>query len=202
MKIFVDIGAHKGKVLKIVLRKEYNFDKIYSFEPVKDNCDFIKENYPDDRLTVNYFGLLNETCSSLIYCAGSMGGSIFEEKPQKEKKMYPGSELCKFVKASDWFIENISADDHVVVKMNCEGAEVDILNDLLSSGEYDKINHIMIDFDVRKIRGKEHLGKKMINKLDKLGKTNYILNYEIRKGGKKHHQRIEYWLKNVEEGGL
>ncbi len=193
-KIFLDIGAHKGKVLRIALDKKYNFDKLYSFEPVKDSCGVIKRDYPNDRLIINYFGLLDKSCEQLVYSAGSKGGSIFEEKPQPEKDKFPTSELCKFVKASDWFRENLSTDDYIVVKMNCEGAEVGILNDLLSSGEYDKIDHIMIDFDVGKIESKKYLEKEMINKLNKLGKTNYILNYEIREGGDKHHQRITYWL--------
>jgi len=198
MNIFLDIGAHKGQTLKTSLEKKYNFDKLYVFEPVKENYDFIKENYVDDRLVVNGFGLFDKTCEQLIYCAGSQGGSIFEEKPQPEKKLYPNNISCQFVRASDWFKDNLSINDYIVAVMNCEGAEIDILNDLLSSGEYDKIDHIMIDFDVRKIESKKHLEKEMITKLNRLGKSNFILNYEIRKGGPK--ERIKYWLETFVEG--
>ena len=200
MRIFLDIGAHKGKILEIALRQRYNFDKLYSFDPVKENCDFIKETYIDDRLVINAFGLLDKTCEQLIYCPGSQGASIFKKKPQKERKKYPNNELCRFVKASDWFKNNLSVNDYIIVTMNCEGQEIDILNDLLFSGEYDKIDHIMIDFDVRKIEGMKHLEKEINEKLNKLWISNYILNYEIRKGGPKHHQRIEYWLKKFVDG--
>jgi len=200
MRKFLDIGAHKGRVLKIALHKKYNFDRLYSFEPVKENCDFIREVYIDDRLVVNDFGLLDKTCEQLIYCAGSQGASVFKKKPQPEKKKYLNDELCQFVKASDWFKDNLSVNDYIVVTMNCEGSEIDILNDLLSSGEYDKIDYIMIDFDVRKIEGMKHLEKEMIKKLNKLGKSNYILNYEIRDKGAKHRERIEYWLKTYVKG--
>lgn len=194
MRIFLDIGAHEGSTLQTVLDKKYNFDKIYSFEPVKTNYKYLQRNYVDERLTINEFGLLNETCEHLIYCAGAEGGSVFKNKRQKQKKKYPNSELCKFVKASDWFKDNLSHDDYVFGKINCEGAEIDILNDLLDSGEYDKLDHILIYFDVRKIKGKEYLEKEMIRRLNKLGKTNYLPAGDIRKGGKDFKERREYWL--------
>lgn len=195
-RIFLDIGAHTGETISVVLNPKYKFDIIYSFEPVKNNCEIIKNKFSDRRLILNNFGLLNKTCSELIYCAGALGGSIFKDKSQHDTDQYPNNELCHFVRATDWFSENISDDGYVVVKMNVEGAEIPILNDLIKSNEYKKINHLLIAFDIIKIKHKKHLKNKMIKKLND-NKINFTSTTKLKKAGKTHDKKINYWLSKI-----
>jgi hypothetical protein len=151
--------------------------------------------------------LLDETCDKPIFNPGHIGSSIFNEK----KNIDDSTELCKFVKASTWFSENITNEDNVIVKINVEGSEIAVLNDLIDSGEYKKIKHILISFDIDKIPGKEHEKSEMLLKFHKLGLFNYLISGQLKyivrrmlsKESEKYHsdheQVIECWLKLLGE---
>ncbi|MFA5830886.1 MAG: class I SAM-dependent methyltransferase [Candidatus Paceibacterota bacterium] len=158
MKIFLDIGAWKGDTAKSVLTSKHDFDKIYCFEPQLDLCDAIRSlNNP--KIKIEEFGLWNKTCAVPLYMEANsksrkatIGATVYEDKFSGPKKLPNGN----MMKASDWFCANLNADDYIVMKMNCEGAECDILEDLMDSGEFDKVDVLMVDFDVRKIPSQKH----------------------------------------------
>jgi hypothetical protein len=56
----------------------------------------------------------------------------------------------QLVRAREWFADNLSDGDIVFMKLTCEGAEVDIVEDLLDGDELRTIYNVMITFDVRK----------------------------------------------------
>ena len=146
MKIFIDVGGHLGETVEAVLDPGYGFEKIYSFEPVSSCAEAIRA-INDRRLVVIEAGLSNSDREAMIFGAGSVGASIYQDHPDARG----GAERCRFVDATKWFRENLSTGDRVYMKLNCEGSECDILENLLDSGEYSKITHVMIDFDARKI---------------------------------------------------
>ena len=151
MRIFLDVGAYNGNTAAAVLQDTLKFDKIYCFEPIPAFCKAIRE-MKSDKIVVCEFGLWKETSTKNIYEAHSPGASIFIDKfrnPIVETQV-------KMVKASDWFAENIKDTDEVYLKLNCEGAECDILSDLMDSGQYKKISVLMVDFDARKIPSQKH----------------------------------------------
>ncbi|MBS3741978.1 MAG: FkbM family methyltransferase [Candidatus Cloacimonetes bacterium] len=201
MKVFIDIGAHIGETLQEVRKPEYGFDKIYAFEPVIGNCGFIIDNFHDSRICILPYGLLNKTAELKVYNPGSDGATIFKNKKGVvENKL---ETVCQFIKASLWFKEDVNADDENIVKINAEGSEVAIINDLLSNDEYDKIDKIFIDFDVRKIPEMKHLEKKTIKKLEKLGYTNFVTQNDIKRRGKHPvdvaGNRIKDWLGDAKD---
>ena len=154
MKIFLDVGAHKGQTVKIVQESRYNFDKIICFEPSKECIPYI-EAIDDTRIIINQFGLWKKTKKSNLIMSGDVGASIFKDKTDIEQI---NIEEIQLVKVSDWIKENIKSDDIVIMKINCEGSECDILDDLINSGHIYDLYNIMVHFDVRKIpsqRGRE-----------------------------------------------
>ena len=162
MRIFLDVGAYMGETAKAVLTSTHHFDKIYCFEPQTLLCDIIKK-LSEDKITVCEFGLWNCDCVKFLYSGRRKdGASIY---PDKFAKRDVSSVECRFVKASVWFSENIKPDDYAVLKLNCEGAECDILDDLFQSGEYKKINALMVDFDVRKSPSQKHKENEIREKL-------------------------------------
>jgi len=191
MKIFLDIGGHHGETAKIALEKKYDFDRVYSFEPVHECCEIIKK-MDDKRLSVQEFGLWDRDCVKKLYAPGSKGASVYKDKFKKRV----GSRTIKLKSASKWFKKNIKESDNVYLKINCEGAEIAILEDLIRSKEYKKIAVLMVDFDVRKIPSQKHLMGKMKKKLNKLGIYNifYIDEYHLGKGT--HSYFTHYWLDN------
>lgn len=190
--IFLDIGAYTGDTARVALR--YNFDLVHAFEPVHTRIDI-----KNDRFILHKFGLLDKDCERNIYYPGNMGGSIFKNKRQRGRERPP--QKCVFKKASDWFRDNIT--DPVLVKINVEGAEIAILNDLIDSGEYRKIKHLLVCFDIIKVPGKEYLFGEMIKKFKKFGIDNYTITGSlkpiVRKSGKKANMDniLIYWFSSL-----
>lgn len=195
MKIFLDVGAHIGETLKIALEDKYGFDKLYCFEPVPECCNAIRSAYKDKRVAVCEYGLWNEDCIKKLYNPkgkGFRGASVFIDKFRREVSQQD----VKMVRASEWFSQNLKVEDKVYLKLNCEGAECAILDDLIESGQYQKIDVLMADFDVRKIPSQRHLMPIMKAKLNKLGirRIFYIDEYNLGRGT--HSYFTHYWLDN------
>ena len=191
MKIFLDVGAHIGQTLEVALEKKYSFGKIYCFEPVRQYWGVLKKNQ-DDRIVICEYGLWNENCTKKIYAPKSMGASLFDDKFNGAVE----SQNIKLVSASNWFRQYLKKDDQVYLKLNCEGAECAILDDLIKSNEYQKIDVLMVDFDVRKIPSQKHLVDEMKAKVLKLGipQVFYIDKNPRRKLTPADFTR--YWLEN------
>jgi len=189
VKVFLDVGAHEGSSLHAVRDPKYGFDRIYSFEPAPP-CWAALEAVADGRVTVCRFGLWNRTCEQALYDPGSRGGSLFEDKFRST----PPTELSQFVRATDWFHEHLGAADEIYVKLNCEGAECDIVEDLLDSGELARVRSVMIDPDVRKIPSLAHREREVRERLAASGLTNYLMEEDVMVG-ETHRARIQNWLR-------
>jgi FkbM family methyltransferase len=186
MKVFLDVGAHVGQTLRAVLDPGYRFDKVYCFEP-SQACLHILTGFADRRVTILPFGLWKQTSDRKIYDPGSIGASIFDDKPNTGF-----SETASFVRASDWFRNNVSPGYAVYLKLNCEGSECDILDDLIDSGEIHKVDYAMIHFDVRKIPSQRHREAEVTNRLRELG-IRYWEAGDVMKGPS-HVARVQNWL--------
>lgn len=189
MKVFLDVGAHDGGTLHAVRDPKYAFERIYCFEPASA-CWADLQAIRDDRVRICRFGLWNETCEQPLYAPGSGGASLFQEKFRDE----PSTEVCRFVRASDWFRDNLAPDDEIFLKLNCEGAECDIVNDLLESMALARVSSVMIDPDVRKIPSLAHREGELHERLTVSGLTNYFMRDEVMVGAT-HHARIQNWLR-------
>src|SRR5262249_49620805 len=151
MKVFLDVGAHAGWTLMAVRDPKYRFDHIYCFEPASA-CWPALERLADRRVTICRFGLWNRTAAQTLYDAGSRTASLYADKFEETRS----EEEVELVRATDWFCEHLRVGDEVYLKLNCEGAEADIVEDLLESGEFARLRAVMIDPDVRKIPSQRH----------------------------------------------
>lgn len=194
-KIFLDVGAHIGQTTKIALEKKYKFDKVYCFEPVKKCADVLK-TLDNPRIEVCEFGFWDKNCKKPIYKPTSKSASIYRDKFRENVD----SEEIELKKISEWFKENIKKDDKVYLKLNCEGAECTILDDLATSGEYKKVNVLMADFDVRKIPSQRHrmsLTKDKLRNLNpEIPKMFFIDEYKLGHGT--HNYFTHFWLDESE----
>lgn len=198
MRVFLDVGAHEGSTLHAVRDPKYAFDRIYCFEPASA-CWPALEAVADARVEVCRFGLWKETAERRLYDPGSRGASLFADKFTSE----PAGEVCRFVRATDWFRDRLAADDEIYVKLNCEGAECDIVEDLLDSGELTRVRSVMIDPDVRKVPSLAHREQELRERLAAAGLKNYVLEEEVMIG-RTHRARIQNWLRvaGAERRGL
>lgn len=203
MKVFLDVGAHQGETVRAVRDPKYRFDRIYCFEPASACWQALEaEAAADPRVTLLRYGLWRRTCELPLYEPGSAGASLFEDK-------FTGShrtgtvQPCRFVRATEWLRENLTDRDEVFMKLNCEGAECDIVEDLLDSGEFGRLRAVMIDFDIRKVPSLRHREAEVRSRLASAGFSNYTTAEEVMIGAT-HRDRIQHWLKGAgaEEASL
>lgn len=192
MRIFLDVGAHRGESLAAALDPAFRFDRIVCFEPVPYLWQFL-EVFEDPRIQIQHFGLWNQNCRVPIFQPGTKGAGLWK----KDNGCTDDTEICKFRRASEWVSENIQAGDIVFLKLNCEGAECDILDDLLDSGEFWKINYTMVDFDVRKIEALKHREDEVRARLEMFGFPRVSFAKQVMCGDT-HQDRIKNWMRLVE----
>jgi hypothetical protein len=104
--------------------------------------------------------------------------------------------MCEFRSVSEFFENNIQDDDVVIMKLNCEGSEVIIVNNLLDTGQIKKVYNMMIDFDIRKVDGHESDADDLLKRFEKVNFTNFSL-VDVMKG-ETHTERIANWLSTLD----
>jgi FkbM family methyltransferase len=167
MRIFLDVGAHDGETLDVALDPKWGFDRIDSFEPASTRLKTLRK-FRHKRLAIHDFGLSSQTKNTTLYGAGLLGGSIYSEKNYLDAKATSYKEEIKLQSASEWLTKNTSADDEVFLKLNCEGSEADILENLISEQLIFRVKSIYVDFDIRKVLGQAHRQKEIEDKLRSL----------------------------------
>lgn len=186
MKTFLDVGAHMGQTLAAVMSSD--FDRIVCFEPAPA-CWPVLRGLADSRVSVERFGLWNRTCDAPLFQPGTMGAGLWK----KDRATVDETQVCKFVRASDWMACTVGAFEQVFLKLNCEGAECDILDDLLDSGQFANVSFVMIDFDVRKIASMKHRQAEVMERLAAYTFPR-VAGKESRVGAT-HAERIQHWLR-------
>jgi hypothetical protein len=198
MKIFIDVGTHQGQTINSILAPmhgfdrfycRYGFDRIYGFEPVPELHHLVAARFRHPRFTFYPAGVWTETCERTIYSPGTQSGSIFPDKINVD----PSRRLtCKFLRASEWFHHHITETDRVYMTLNCEGSEVDIIEDLLDANEYHKITSLAVTFDVRKIPSQRHREETTKLRLRTMGFANFVDLAQVE--GVSRRERIANWL--------
>jgi FkbM family methyltransferase len=186
MKVFLDVGAHTGQTLLAAQR--WNFDRIVSFEPASVNLKHLRE-LVDSRTTIEPFGLWDRTGQQDLHDIGSQGASIWERPNRARTK-----ECCSFVRATDWFRDNLHASDTVWLKVNTEGAELDILTDLLDSGEFDKVSFAVVMWDARKIPQLAPRMQKVKARIEAKYPPPRVVDSNDMRGAATHTGRVDTWL--------
>lgn len=195
MKIFLDVGAHTGQTLTAAQR--WGFDLIICFEPVKENVAILRE-LADKRTVILPFGLWNKTARMPIYDPGSQGGSLWKRPGRKHH-----AEQCEFVRVSDWLRERDWGgaeawyEDYdgaeVWMKINAEGAELDIITDMLDTGTFNRITYLKVMWDAHKIPA---VAARLAGVKARLVdfKPPRVMDSKQVKPAKTHVARIDNWL--------
>jgi FkbM family methyltransferase len=149
MKVFLDVGAHYGETAEVALDPAWGFDAVHAFEPAAA-CQPILRGYRDRRLHVHPVALSNRAGRVPLFGAGLLGGSVYADKPQDGRGSTRAEEIT-LEPAAAWLLRHCSAEDEVYLKLNCEGSECDVLEDLLDARLDPWLRAVYVDFDVRKV---------------------------------------------------
>lgn len=185
MRVFLDIGSHIGETVLEVRKPKYGFERIVCFEPASVCLLALKALAAEDRrIEVCPFGLGAKNERLELHNPGTLGASILSQGP---------SETVEIMDAAQWFRANLSPDDFLVVKTNCEGAEVEIINRLLDEGLFDWAVTFLITFDIREFAEHRHKETELRHRLKATGLTNYCFSDDVMIG-LTHEDRIAHWL--------
>lgn len=201
MRIFLDVGSHHGETLNEVLNPKYAFDRVYCFEPSQYALKMLrKKTQHDDRVIICPFGLSNENIKKPLYHPGTLSGSIFKDSNFLSDN--DPHEIIELRDTSSWLKENVNESDFIVMKMNCEGSEIYIIDSLLGSNLLKNIYSILVTFDIREFEGHEHSEIEVRKRLRKSGLNNFCFSDDVMIG-LTHDARIANWLKSfgVHENG-
>lgn len=176
VKVFLDIGAHIGETLSVIIHPRWGFYRIVCFEPAPSYWADLKA-LADERVEICQFGLWREATTLVLNNAGRVGASIAADKNDVATKTE-----CEFQDVAAWFEANIDEADEVYVKINVEGAEADVVQRLATTGQIGKIDHLLIHFDVRKSPSLSDREPLMPAQLTESG-VEFQLSEEIQFGG-------------------
>lgn len=193
--IFVDVGAHEGQTLEEVVKPRYGFDRIYALEPMPDQfAELVLRFGGHPGVTLLNAGLADQSGRLTLYGDNeAMDATLYATKRDTVDPTFTTE--CAFLRASD-FVGSLPPG-LVVVKLNCEGGEIPILDDLVSSGAIWGLHEVMIDFDIRKVDGHEAEEQRILGRLASIGFSRYSLSEEVMQG-ETHQERIAGWLDGVE----
>jgi FkbM family methyltransferase len=143
--ILVDVGAHRGEILQEVLKPRYSFSQIYCIEPSSKGLRWLKR-YKDQRLGIESWGAWSSNGEMKLFSAGSVGGSVFEDKNQVSDVL----ETIQVRNFGDW-LESLDLSQDVYIKVNVEGAELEILKSLVGKKILQHIRSILLSPDILKV---------------------------------------------------
>ena len=195
MRVFLDVGAHHGETARVVLAPEFRFGRVCCFDPDWHSWGYLEQLAQEDERVASYpFGLWNQTTTAPLYHAGRVGCSVFADKFDTPTPAHRISEGM-FVKASDWCASNWAGTTSAILKLNCEGCECDILDDLMDEGWLRHLDVIYVDFDVRKIPSQAHRQNEVLKRLLRQHPLPLILGPEDLPEGAGVVERTQHWLR-------
>lgn len=150
-KVFVDVGAHNGSTAINVLESDYPFDRIVSVEPDPDMVEFLTKRFEGFIASGQYVvapaGLSNTAATVKLYGDNTGGGaSIVAEKFPAHRRP---EKTISLITWGDFLDQYGLREADLYVKINCEGAEIGIVESML---EHDagNIASMVIDYDIIK----------------------------------------------------
>jgi len=156
MKI-INIGAHMGGFTDRCLELYPDVEKIYCFEPFAPNYRFLVEKYKDDeRIEIIESAVSNTDGISIFYqkkhtcqnVAGSAGNTLKQAKINVTGHFIEVS----VVKISS-FIEKRGLEKIDILKIDAEGSEYDIFEDIFKNAIYEITDKFYYEDHCRKIKG-------------------------------------------------
>ena len=130
-----DVGGYKGQGASDLF--SMYLPTIYIFEPRIEYAQEIEKRFKkNNKIKVFDFGLSNKNCDDYLYFNND-GSTLFLKNGQTEK--------VKLESISD-FIKNNNIKKIDLLKLNIEGGEYEVLDDLINSGLLNMITNLQIQF--------------------------------------------------------
>ena len=137
-KIYIDCGVFTGNTID----PYYDDYVVYGFEPNPNKFDKLVKKYEKATL-YNKAVWVNDGKMGFHLTVRNESCSLFERKDEKEIV------TVESINFNKWIKETFNEDDYIIIKMDIEGAEYTVLNDMLDNGSMKYVNEIFIEFHNR-----------------------------------------------------
>jgi len=150
-KIFLDCGADRGESVKRFQDKyadaaEY---EIYCFEPHEKSTKHFSGFGSNITVINKACWVHNGTVDFFPAGVSPAGSTLLKDKTTWKVSQTPITVPC--IDLSGWITEHFTNEDHIILKMNIEGAEYEVLEDMLCEDVLAWINTLYVSFHFRKI---------------------------------------------------
>lgn len=165
MKVFLDCGAHEGKITRMFHKKHPEY-KIYVFEP-NPYMNFVK--YPEGTIFSSKAVWIEDGYKKfyLYKDIRSEGCTLMKNKiASNMDRKNPVRVPC--IDFSRWIMDTFDREDKIILKMDIEGAEYEVLNKMINEGSIEYINKLYPEFHAHKLNMDKKIHKEIIKKLKRV----------------------------------
>jgi FkbM family methyltransferase len=162
--IFIDGGMNEGKVTDICVKVGA---KVYGFEPNPLAHKFLKNKYRNNKNVIVENKAIADKNDIMEFCFNSIfdqGGSIIWGKGKINNYKVDTIDFSEYLKKIE--------SDIYMIKLDIEGAEFDVIENMIKSGIYKKCKYIVCETHERFFKD----GDKKMEILHKLISDNNITN--------------------------
>lgn len=159
-KVFIDCGSNLGQGYEKVksLQKIDSSWDVFMFEPNPNCIDVLKRKYSRcPNITIRQEGVYNKNGTTEFFITTDLSGKINKHSEgSKISEMlnmftsrkifydYADPIIINLIRLSD-FIKSLQSNE-IVLKIDVEGCEFDIINDLIDEKSLLKIRHVYVEF--------------------------------------------------------
>jgi FkbM family methyltransferase len=151
-KILLDCGSHKGESVKKfkTLLTDFNEYEIYMFEP-NNNLFKIIESNPEFYSYTKFQKAVSDKEEIVKFYGGTVrtdncGATILLDKKNYDAYKDDDYELVQTVDISKFIKDNFSIEDHIILKLDVEGAEYQIIEKLLNDDAFKYIKKLYMEW--------------------------------------------------------
>ena len=168
MKYYIDLGSRKGVSLEWAVKNLKGVDKYIGFEPVPEFCKKLLRKFKSnskvkiknaaigvkDRKDATFY--LDKTTLNNKKIFIGKGSSLIEG-------MQSGETIkIKEISLSNYIINNFRKSDHLTVKVDIEGMEYDVLEDIIDTGAINYVDRMFCEWHIEQLTRKTDRGEKSI----------------------------------------
>ena len=159
LSVLVDVGSHKGEYINSI-KKKFNIQKIYGFEPNPDIYEILKKKIVDEKINLYNFGISDKNGKIEFYKNLETSSSTINKLNTKSKyykkkyfllNIFNSKEVIKKIEINvlrlDEFIHSNKIDKIDLIKIDTEGYEFKVIKSLKKKIKNVKIIHLEHHFD-------------------------------------------------------
>ena len=169
-KIFLDCGANRGQSINAFLKEFPNSNEfeIFSFEPSKSEEILSSlNNYKSEKIKIFNSAVDTQDGYKKFYDSGDTSSSLIDRNRTKNIIKVKTISLSKFI------LENFDKKNYIILKIDIEGSEYDVIDDLSKKGIFNSIDLFFAEIHGSKTGKSLNDSINLINKVSSCGHKIY-----------------------------